>query len=210
MDPSVQPLLHEGRITTDYWQGVSEIEQETCIDQWKRYARHFLASQWGHYVVLFLVTIDVCACFADFLIQLHICELKQGGFGVDGGWEVTQEVLGISSLVISCLFMVELIVSVLSFGMGYFSDYFHTFDALVIIVAFTIEVSLRGIEEELGSLVIVLRLWRVFQIIEELSSAKKEAQVQYEEEIERLRQENSGLRQRLNTNVNQNDEDVAL
>lgn len=68
----------------------------------------------------------------------------------------------------------------------------------MILVAFIIQVSLRGIEEEVGSLVIILRLWRVFQIIEELKSASEDTMEQYEEEIERLRQENASLRQRLN------------
>jgi cell shape-determining protein MreC len=71
----------------------------------------------------------------------------------------------------------------------------------VILVAFIIQVSLRGVEEEVGSLVIVLRLWRVFQIIEELKSASEDTMEQYEEEIERLRQENASLRGRLNLNL---------
>lgn len=70
----------------------------------------------------------------------------------------------------------------------------------MILVAFIIQISLRGVEEEVGSLVIVLRLWRVFQIIEELKSASEDTMEQYEEEIERLRQENASLRQRLNLN----------
>jgi cell shape-determining protein MreC len=76
----------------------------------------------------------------------------------------------------------------------------------VIIVAFIIQVSLRGVEEEVGSLVIVLRLWRVFQIIEELKSASENTMEQYEEEIERLRQENANLRQRLNLNQGGNED----
>lgn len=71
----------------------------------------------------------------------------------------------------------------------------------MILVAFIIQVSLRGVEEEVGSLVIVLRLWRVFQIIEELKSASEDTMEQYEEEIERLRQENASLRGRLNLNL---------
>lgn len=67
----------------------------------------------------------------------------------------------------------------------------------MILVAFIIQVSLRGMEEEVGSLVIILRLWRVFQIIEELKSASEDTMEQYEKEIERLRQENSSLRKRL-------------
>ncbi|KAJ5368725.1 uncharacterized protein N7496_008485 [Penicillium cataractarum] len=173
-------------------------EEEPLIVRWRRSARDFLSSRWGHYLVLLLVTIDVCCSFAEFLIQLHLCELKQNGYAVGHEWAVIEETLGITGLVISCLFMVELIVAALSFGTGYFSNWFHVFDSTVILVAFIIQVSLRGVEEELGSLVIVLRLWRVFQIIEELKSASEDTMEQYEEEIERLRQENASLRQRLN------------
>lgn len=54
--------------------------------------------------------------------------------------------------------------------------------------------------EEVGELVIVLRLWRVFQIIEELRSASEDTVELYEQDIERLREENVSLRQRLNLN----------
>lgn len=37
-------------------------------------------------------------------------------------WEIIEEALGLTGLVISCLFMVELIVAILSFGMGKFSN----------------------------------------------------------------------------------------
>ncbi|KAJ6014561.1 hypothetical protein N7540_009152 [Penicillium herquei] len=190
-----QPRTRSTRIFQRYFP-LPEVD-EPRIEQCRRSARNFLSSRWGHYLILLLVAVDVCCTFADFLIQLHVCELKQTRFGTDNGWEVTQDVLSISSLVISCLFMGELVVAALSFGMKYFSDWFHVFDSLVIIVAFTIEISLRGIGEELGSLVIVLRLWRVFQIIEELSSASEDSLEQYEQEIERLKVENSDLRDRL-------------
>lgn len=75
----------------------------------------------------------------------------------------------------------------------------------MILVAFVIEIALQGMEEELGSLIVVLRLWRVFQIIEELRSASEDTMEEYGDEIERLRQENAGLRQRLNLNVEGNE-----
>jgi hypothetical protein len=68
----------------------------------------------------------------------------------------------------------------------------------VILVAFIIDVFLHGRLEELGSIVIVLRLWRVFQIIEELRSVVEDNLEKCENEIYRLRQENISLRQRLN------------
>ncbi|GKZ37988.1 hypothetical protein AbraIFM66950_009880 [Aspergillus brasiliensis] len=78
--------------------------------------------------------------------------------------------------------------------MGYFSSKFHIFDSAVIIVAFAIDVAMRGLVEELGSLVVVLRLWRVFKIIEELESANADSLEEYEREIERLKEENYRLR----------------
>ena len=80
---------------------------------------------------------------------------------------------------------------------SYFSSKFHIFDSLVIVVAFGIDVALRGLVEELGSLVVVLRLWRVFKIIEELESASADSMEEYEREIERLREENDYLRERF-------------
>jgi hypothetical protein len=71
----------------------------------------------------------------------------------------------------------------------------------VILVAFVIEITLHGMEEEFGSLVVVLRLWRVFQIIEELRSASEDTMEEYEDEIKRLRQENASLKQRLNLDI---------
>ncbi|KAF7590969.1 hypothetical protein BBP40_002163 [Aspergillus hancockii] len=71
------------------------------------------------------------------------------------------------------------------------------FDSPIIVVAFGIDVALHGLAEELGSLVVVLRLWRVFKIIE-IESANQDTLEEYKREIERLRQENTHLRQRLN------------
>jgi cell division protein FtsB len=95
---------------------------------------------------------------------------------------------------------------ILTLKTSYFSSWFHIFDSLVIIVAFVIEIALQGLEEELGSLVVVLRLWRVFQIIEELRSASEDSMEKYEDEIERLRQENASLKQRLNLDVGGNED----
>jgi hypothetical protein len=81
---------------------------------------------------------------------------------------------------------------------SYFSSKFHISDSLVIVVAFGVDVGLHGLVEELGPLVVVLRLRRLFKIIEELESTNQDTLEEYEHEIERLRQENTHLRQRLN------------
>lgn len=160
--------------------------------------RSFLSSKWGHYIVLFMVAVDVACIFADFLIELRVCELRERHQNpIDRRWGLAQEALGLIGLIFSCLFMLELIASVLSFGLSYFQSTFHIFDALVIVLAFILDVALRGVVEELGSLVVVLRLWRVFKIIEEMGEVSAEMMEKYEEELENLKRENSKLKRKL-------------
>ena len=47
---------------------------------------------------------------------------------------------------------------------SYFKSKFHCFDAFVIVAGFIVDVCLKGILEEIGSIVVVLRLWRVFKV----------------------------------------------
>ncbi|RAO72017.1 uncharacterized protein BHQ10_008029 [Talaromyces amestolkiae] len=160
--------------------------------------RSFLSSKWGHYIVLFMVAVDVACIFADFMIELRVCELRERHqTPIDRRWGLAQEALGLVGLIFSCLFMLELIASVLSFGLSYFRSTFHSFDALVIVLAFILDVALRGVVEELGSLVVVLRLWRVFKIIEEMGEVSAEMMEKYEEELENLNRENSKLKRKL-------------
>lgn len=79
----------------------------------------------------------------------------------------------------------------------YLRSKFHCFDATVIVASFIIDVLLRGILEEVASLVIVLRLWRVFKIIEELSVGAQEQTEGLRQRIEVLEQEKSQMEAEL-------------
>lgn len=72
----------------------------------------------------------------------------------------------------------------------YFNSKFHIFDATVIVVGFVVDVLLHGTIEEVGSLVVVGRLWRVFKIIEEFSSGAEDQIEGLQERIEHLEKEN--------------------
>lgn len=56
---------------------------------------------------------------------------------------------------------------------------------------------LKGVLEEVGSIVVVLRLWRVFKIIEEFSSGAEEEMNALSERAERLEAENEQLKRDL-------------
>jgi hypothetical protein len=121
-DPECEPLLPSDRraskAATNDFIG-QHIIYRYGEDSWpyrlRRFLQWFFSSKWGHYAVLTLVSLDVSCIFADFLIDLHTCEHKDAS----KDWYTTQDVLGIISLVFSCLFMTELIASVWAFGFVY-------------------------------------------------------------------------------------------
>ena len=79
----------------------------------------------------------------------------------------------------------------------FFQSRFHCFDAAIILVGFVVDVVLKGPLEEVGSLVIVLRLWRVFKIIEELSAGAEEQIEPLQERLEVMEKENYELRKQI-------------
>lgn len=79
----------------------------------------------------------------------------------------------------------------------YLDSWFHIFDALVIVASFLVDVLTRGIEKEVASLVVILRLFRFVKIIEEMSVGASEQMEDLEMRVEQLEQENSDLKGRL-------------
>lgn len=71
---------------------------------------------------------------------------------------------------------------------------FHTFDGLVIVIGFFTDVLLHGTLEVIASLVVVLRLWRFFKIIEEFGVGAQEQMDGLEMRITELEEENGRLR----------------
>ena len=62
-----------------------------------------------------------------------------------------------------------------------------------------IDVCLKGVLEEAGSIIVVLRLWRVFKIIEEFSAGAEDQISELTERIEQLEKEKEQLGIRLST-----------
>ncbi|KAF7946771.1 hypothetical protein EAE96_009754 [Botrytis aclada] len=159
-------------------------------------AKSFLSSRAQHYTVLLLVACDLISIISDIIINLYQCDNDKEG-KTDPIWNEVRDGLGIAGLIFSCLFMVELIASVWAFGLSYFRSKFHCFDATVIVAGFVVDVLLHGVLEEVASLVIILRLWRFFKIIEEFSVGAQEQMDGLEERIEQLEMENRELKRQL-------------
>lgn len=80
---------------------------------------------------------------------------------------------------------------------SYLASYFHLFDAAVIVVSFAVDVGSRGLTESIGSLVVVLRLWRLAKISEEVVLGATERMEMLEMHIDDLEGENKHLRAQL-------------
>ncbi|AEO64529.1 uncharacterized protein THITE_2110762 [Thermothielavioides terrestris NRRL 8126] len=154
-------------------------------------ARALLSSRAKHYFVLGLVALDVTAILADLFVALVACDLGK----TDEEWVTrAREILHPFALVFSTLFVAELGVTVWAFGWRYFRDWFHCFDGVVITVSFIVDVVTRGIVEEIASIVIILRLWRLVKIIEELSVGAAERMEEIEGRVAELERENADLK----------------
>jgi cellulose synthase/poly-beta-1,6-N-acetylglucosamine synthase-like glycosyltransferase len=124
-DSAQQPLLSAG-ITCDAvdpssnTQAVNPTEVDpndtSAFKTWYRnqlqWLQGFLASRTQHFCVLGLVSLDLLGIFADIFINLYTCEEGEPS----PTWDAVRNMLGIAGLVFSCLFMVELILSVWAFG----------------------------------------------------------------------------------------------
>ncbi|OAA37179.1 hydrogen voltage-gated channel 1 [Metarhizium rileyi] len=160
----------------------------------RRKGRALLASRKKHFLVMFIVMLDVMALLANVFIQLIACEMHQNDEEwvkhVTGGLETT-------GLAFSCLFMMELAVCLFSFGLEFLTSWFHIFDSAVIVVSFVIDIASQGLAESIGSLVVVLRLWRLAKISEEVVMGATERMEMLEQQMEELENENSALRLQL-------------
>ena len=62
---------------------------------------------------------------------------------------------------------------------------------------FLLDVCLKGVLQEVGATIVILRLWRVIQIVEEFSAGASERMDALNEHIEELTGENRNLQQEL-------------
>ena len=77
------------------------------------------------------------------------------------------QVLHYMSIGILSVFMVEIMVKMFAFRLAFFKHKMEVFDALVVVVAFALDVAFaaeEGIQSAVG-LLVVLRLWRVTRIL---------------------------------------------
>ncbi|KAI1428565.1 hypothetical protein F5Y12DRAFT_670326 [Xylaria sp. FL1777] len=168
--------------------------RRSYVQRAREQTRRFFSSRAKHWIILTLILLDVAGILAEIFIALITCELHRQ----DEGWVApTQRGLTIFALTMSCVFMVELALSIFADGIKFFSSWFHCLDAFVIVGSFTVDLLEHGIAEEIASLVVVLRLWRFVKIIQEFSVEQEELMEGLRKRIEELEEQVEDLESQL-------------
>ncbi|KAH7376449.1 hypothetical protein B0T11DRAFT_335615 [Plectosphaerella cucumerina] len=155
---------------------------------------NLLSSRKTHYLILALVALDVSALLGNIFLELIACDTNRE----PEAWNASlREALTAAGLVFSSVFLLELAACILAFGAGYFADWFHCVDGAVIIASFVIDLLSHGIVEDIASLVIIFRLFRLVKLVEEMSLGASVRMESMGEELDRLQEENSELKARL-------------
>ncbi|KLO12638.1 hypothetical protein SCHPADRAFT_409970 [Schizopora paradoxa] len=180
-----------------------------------------LESKHFHKAIIFLIAVDATCVLAD-LVYTFLVDPCAGGGGEEDqpAW---LEVLAHISLAITTFFLIEIPLATYAFGFSYYRPLgavphasLHLFDAVVILTTFVLEVVLRGREQELVGLLVLLRLWRLVKLVggiavgageidEELSKQLAETKQELEEKsglLVKLQAENDDLRRRVGTSGN--------
>ncbi|KAI0851220.1 hypothetical protein F5Y00DRAFT_259758 [Daldinia vernicosa] len=175
------------------------------VDDWKSVYRRtraalsrFMNSRTKHWIVLVLVIIDVAGILSDIFIALITCEI---GVEHDPWVAPTRNTLAVLSLTLSCVFLGELLLSVLADGLRYFASKLHCFDAFVIVVGFAVDLLEHNTAEKIASLIVMLRLWRFVKIVDEFSVEVEEQTEELRERVHELETRNAALEARLQQQV---------
>ncbi|KAI8624833.1 hypothetical protein F5Y19DRAFT_283651 [Xylariaceae sp. FL1651] len=160
------------------------------LHQARAVTQRFFSSRAKHWVILTLIILDVAGILTDIFIALITCELDRES----EPWVApTRGALTTFSLTMSCIFMLELMLSVFADGFEYFSSWFHCLDAFVIVGSFAVDLLEHGVAEEIASLIVILRLWRFIKIVQEFSVEQSEQTEALRMRIEELEKQVADL-----------------
>jgi len=187
----------------------TSIQQSPARSHRERTAQ-FLETPLLHKLVLALIAVDASCVLADLgYTFLHDNCTPPAGPGAP----VWLSVLSHVSLGITAFFLVEIPLTLWALGPRFYNPFgsvphaaLHCLDALIIVTTFVLEVVLKGREQELAGLLIILRLWRLVKLVGgvsvgvgEIGEADAIRAAEAQEEIEGLKKENAELRARLET-----------
>ncbi|KAG0237413.1 hypothetical protein BGW42_000989 [Actinomortierella wolfii] len=138
-------------------------DADSCCPGLRHRLAEILESKCAHMVIVALTIIDILLVMLQIGASLlHLDETNEEVWYL----ELFEHI----SLAIVSIFMAEILLKLFTFGPKYFwkgtrLGMLHLADAIIITLSFFLEVFLKNVEaRELGSLLIVFRLWRVIKL----------------------------------------------
>lgn len=131
-DATTTPLLATASDSPEHnEQSISSRRWAHSVAAFHQDFRLLLTSRTKHFIIMTTVALDVAILLANIFIQLIACQMHQD----DELW-VKKLVSGIEAvgLLFSCIFMVELIASLFSFGLRYSALFIKPNNSLILII----------------------------------------------------------------------------
>jgi len=156
-----------------------------------------LEHRYLHKTVILMIVIDASCVLADLIYTF----LSPGCTPPEGS-DAPQwlEVLAHISLAITTFFLIEIPLSIYAFGFQFYNPFgsvphsvLHLFDAFIIMTTFILEVVLKGREQELASLLIIFRLWRLVKLVGGVAVGVGEMEEGNIKELNEVRRELQGI-----------------
>ncbi|CAG8768981.1 14215_t:CDS:1 [Racocetra persica] len=150
-----------------------------------------LESQKTHWIILFFVAMDVLCFMTMIIITLLWPNADQ-----EEHWII--ETLTVIAFGINAIFLLEIILNFIVFGLAYFTKgphwVLHIFDAILVFATFILEVSLHGKQREVVGLLIIFRFWRLIKVVGTVAVG---VGTYNEQQEEKFRNENKQLEEEL-------------
>ncbi|KAG8829997.1 hypothetical protein FRC18_008773 [Serendipita sp. 400] len=149
-------------------EGSQEVAEEPTRSSAKEWTARMLQSKAFHRTILTLILIDFVIVVIEISWKLLDNSCPKGGEETAPAWI---QVLLYISMAIASLFVLELPPTIWVFGFDYYNPWsgvqhstFHLLDAIIIILNFVF-MFLQGPAQEIGELLILLRIWRLVKLL---------------------------------------------
>jgi len=156
--------------------------------EWRVKLGERLESPRAHLFILGLIALDIMCVLTEIVMSLfEDCGSEEVVVG-----SVIIEIAEGISLFITVLFFIEIILTFVAFGPGYYTPgsdhphwFLHCLDLIVIATTLVFEIVLRGKEREVMGLLIIFRFWRIIKVMEAVAlSVSYEADDQRNDAVE--------------------------
>ncbi|XP_077510697.1 voltage-gated hydrogen channel 1-like [Amblyomma americanum] len=110
--------------------------------------------------IVVLVVLDCLLVITELLVELEVLKLHEHS-------SIAPKIIHSMSIFILSLFLVEIVVKLYAYRLRFFHHKLEVFDAVVVIISFSLDVAFRDPESAANGagLIIVLRLWRVARLL---------------------------------------------